>query len=258
MKNRFFDYNHIMLVFTAFVFLCCFAPLNARKYDGLNEKQNSFISKNLQFLNKDSVHVNLFDLVDKPTVLSLVYFNCSGICSTMISGIAELIEKTESLQVGQDYQVVTISFNHDEGPLLAAKKKKHYLESNSDTIEMAAHWHFLTGSEESIRKICDDVGFEFMRQDDGYMHPATLIILSPSGRITRYMPGTRFLPYDLEMAVKQAIQERPSPTIVKNMKYCYSNEAPGWARIHDVAVISGLIILGLALGLFMFLILKRK
>lgn len=167
------------------------------------------------------------------------------------------MDKTD-LEMGDDYQVYTISFSHTESPPLARKKKKTYqkLVSHGDTDNS---WKFFTGDSTTISRLLDQVGFKVKKDGKEYIHPGTLIVISPKGKITRYLYGsTYFLPFDLKMAIVEAEDEKSGPTINKMLKYCFSYDPEGQKYVLNFTKISGSIILLIALTLLGTLVIRGR
>ena len=231
--------------------------LHAQEELGVYEHLDDTISDDLIFTDELFNQVNLKDIIDKPTIISLVYYECPGICSPLLNGLAEALEKTD-ITMGKDYQVFTISFNQVEKPPLALKKKKTYakLLTHGDTEN---GWHFFTGDSANIYRLLNEVGFKVKREGTQFIHPGTLIVLSPKGKITRYLYGSAyFLPFDIKMAVAEAAQGRSGPTITKMLNYCFSYDPAGKKYVFNVTKISGTIILLIALIFLASLSLKSR
>lgn len=224
---------------------------------GIYEHLDEYISDDLVLTDELFNEVNLKKAIDKPTILCLVYYECPGICSPLMNGLAEAMDKTD-INLGKEYQVFTISFNSAEKTPLARKKKQTYskLVSHGDTEHS---WRFFTGDSATIKKLLDEVGYKIKKEGDQFIHPGALIMLSPEGKITRYLYGsTYFLPFDLKMAVVEAHEGRSGPTINKVLNYCFSYDPAGKKYVFNVTKVSGTFILLLALGLLGTLIFKGK
>lgn len=245
-----FSSTLLFVLFSTF-FITAFAQEELGIYEHLDE----YISDDLTFTDELYNEVNLKKAIDKPTVICLVYYECPGICSPLLNGLAEVADRTE-LELGTDYQIFTISFNPVETPPLARKKKKTYskLVSHGDTEN---GWKFFTGDSATINQLLDEVGFKVKKEGKEFIHPASLIMLSPEGKITRYLYGsTYFLPFDLKMSVVEAAQGKSGPTINKVLNYCFSYDAEGKKYVFNVTKVSGTIIIVLALILLLSLIAK--
>ena len=228
---------------------------NPPKEIGIYEKLDSILPDDVVLFDKDSTQVNLKSLINKPTIISFVYYDCPGICSPLLDGVAEVIERTE-LELGIDYQVITISFNQDDTPGLGKKKKKNYVATIKRNID-ESQWIWLTGDSLNIKKITDAVGFKFKRDGKDFIHPASIMAISPKGKITRYLYGTDFLPFDVKMAIVEAADERSGPTINKLLKFCFSYDSESKKYMFNITSISGSIIIILVL-IFLFTVLLKK
>lgn len=215
---------------------------------GIYEQLDSYLPKNLTFTDENYNTVNLVDLIDKPTVIALVYYNCPGICSPLLEGVADVITKAK-MDLGTEYQIFTISFDHTEKPRLAKEKKTNYsrLAQNKD-VENG--WKWFTGDSTNISLLLNSLGYKVKKTGVDYIHPGALIVVSPKAKITRYLHGVYFLPFDLKMAVIEASEERSGPTINKVLKYCFSYDPEGKKYVLNITKISGSFIILLAILLF--------
>lgn len=222
---------------------------------GIVEQLGQTIPLDLQFVNETGDTVTLRQLIDKPTVLSFVYYDCPSICGPFQVGIAEVVAKVDAT-LGKDYQVILISFNPRDNPEKAREKKKNYVQEIPEAQQSS--WHYLTGWQDNIKKITDAVGYHFKPTGLDFAHPSALIILSPQGKITRYLFGIKFLPFDLKMALIEAQKGQPRPTINKVLEYCFSyNETSHSYTLQITRIVATMTIL-IALGIFLVLILKKK
>jgi protein SCO1/2 len=254
--------KHFFLIFVLSLFtgLSVLAQINPTTQGsekiGIYEHLDQYIRDDIQLIDKDSSFVNLKSLIDKPTVFAFIYYNCPGLCSPLLGGLAEVIDRTD-MTLGKDYQVITISFNPDDYPSLGQKKKANYVNGIKKPID-ENQWIWLTGDSLNIEKITNNLGFKFIKDGKEYIHAAAIMVVSPNGKITRYLHGTYFLPFDLKMSVVEASKEVSGPTINKVLKFCFSYDPEGKRYVFNITKISGIIILGAALILFAFLVLKRK
>jgi len=250
----------IRLTFLIFIALTGvhFANADTQKQEvGITEKLGNQIPENLSFWDEDGKKVILSDIVDKPTIIAFVYFHCPGICSPLQSGLAEVIDHIQ-MEPGKDFRVLSISFDHNEQPDKAKKWQKEYLGSMKRKFDKE-NWKFLTGDSLSVRALTDAAGFYFKPDGkDDFIHSATLIVLTPSGKISRYLLGTEFNPFDLKMAVLEADKEKWSPSISKLIEFCYSYDPDGKKYVLNINKIAGAVIF-LSIGIFFtFLVIKGK
>ncbi len=222
---------------------------------GVEERLGATVPGDVALHDEQGRPVRLGDLLGKPTVLTLNYFRCAGICSPLLNGVVDVVKKSDMVP-GRDYQILTVSFDPSDGPDLAARKKANYIKQLPVTFPEEA-WRFLTGDEAQTRRLADAVGFGYKREGDEYVHPAAVFILSPQGKVTRYMYGITYLPFDLKMAVAEANAGRTGPTINKLLRFCYSYDPKG--RRYELAItrIAGVFTLLLA-GLFAATVLVRR
>jgi protein SCO1/2 len=223
---------------------------------GIVEKLGNVLPDDAMFKDENGNDVNLKSLINKPSVISLVYFRCPGICSPLLNGLATVIGRTDMVP-GKDFDVITISFDHREDYKLAAEKKQNYLSTVKREIP-ADSWRFLAGDSANIAKVTNALGFNFQRQGNDFVHGASIMVLSPEGKLVRYLYGTDFLPFDFKMATIEANEGRVTPTIAKVVKMCFSYDAGARKYVLNVTRIAGGGIL-LLLGIFVsFLVFKKK
>lgn len=244
----------ILLVITGI--LLSVSQLYAEEEIGIYEKLDQQVAPGLQFTNDKGETVYLDDIIDKPTVISLVYFNCPGICSPLLDGVAELIDRTD-IELGKDYQVLTISFNWDEGWELARDKKVNYSKQIDREVDLES-WKWMVGDSTNIMKLVQSLGYGFKKEGKDYIHAASIMVVSPEKKISRYLYGTYFLPFDLKMAVVEAAAGRSGPTINKMLKYCFSYDAEGKKYVFNITKVGGSVVMFFALSLFLFLAFSKK
>jgi protein SCO1 len=225
------------VVFIAFLLLVCTASADTPDI-GIDEKLGQFAALDTMLLDEHGDRVRLGTLIDKPTVLTLNYFRCTGICSPLLNGVAEVIPKTGAV-AGKDFQILTVSFDPRDNPEIAGLKKNNYVTQLGPAFPPSA-WRFLTGDPASTKRLADSVGFRFQKVQNDYVHPGAIMILSPDGKVTRYMYGIKFLPFDLKMALLEAAQGRPGPTINKLLQLCYSYDPAGRTYFFNVTRVVGL------------------
>lgn len=253
--KAYFNWKSLVL-FSVIIFSVSYSS-SAQEELGVYEHLDEYISDDLIFTDELYNEVNLKDAIDKPTVISLVYYECPGICSPLLNGLAEAMDRT-NIDLGEEYQSFTISFSHTETTELARKKKKTYekLVSHGDPKNA---WKFFTGDSTTIFRLLDEVGYKVKKEGKEYIHPGTIIVISPKGKITRYLYGsTYFMPFDLKMAIAEAADERSGPTINKMLKYCFSYDPEGKKYVLNFTKISGSIILVIAFALLGTLIIRGR
>jgi len=231
------------------------AQLDAGKVEvGVEEHLGDTIPLNLTFYNEINQPVTLREIIKRPTILSLVYFDCPGICSPLLDGVSDVIEHM-GMELGKDYQVLTVSFNYKDTPDKAIDKKKIFLRRYSKTH--AEYWNYLTGDSANIYPLVNAVGFKFKRAGNDFIHPAVITILSPAGKITRYLYGITFLPFDVKMALIEARKGETRPTINRVLEYCFAYDPAGRKYTLQVTKISATVIIFFSVILFLVLVIRQ-
>tara|TARA_B100000427_G_scaffold133738_1_gene111271 strand:- start:6907 stop:7728 length:822 start_codon:yes stop_codon:yes gene_type:complete len=195
----------------------------AEKPIDIIENLGGYIPLDTTFIDENGEKISLESLFSKgvPTILTLNYFECPMLCTLILNGLSDTLENF-TLNPGQQYQIITIDINPNETSKFVKEKKKNYIEKYDLQI-LENDWHFLTGSNENIKRVADSMGFiYYYDQDrDEYMHPSAISILSPSGKISRYLYGIEFLEKDLKLAILEAADGKIGSTLDKIMLYCY-------------------------------------
>lgn len=221
---------------------------------GIVEKLGDTIP-NLWFLNETSDTVKLGELVNMPTILFFVYFDCPNLCSPLMDGVADVVSKLD-LKLGTDFRIITISFNTKDTPEKAKEKKINFVQKISK--ENQKYWTYLTGTQENIDRITDAIGYKYKAQGLDFAHPSAIYVLSPQGRITRYLYGLTFLPFDVKMAIIEAQKGIPRPTINKILEYCFAYNPNSHTYTLQVTRIIGSITILIALIVFSYLLIKKR
>ncbi len=223
---------------------------------GIYERLGAQVPLDLVLNGEDGSPVRLGSLIDKPTVLTLNYFSCTGICTPLLNGVVDVVNQVKA-GPGQDFQVVTVSFDPKDTPEIASQKRTNYLKVIHRPFPPTA-WRFLTGPAPATRALCDSVGFKFKAQGDSYIHPGAIMLLSPGGKITRYIYGTSFLPADLQMAILEAARGETRPTINQWLQFCYSYDPNGRGYVFNATKAGGAATLILGAGFLALLVFKKK
>lgn len=224
---------------------------------GIVEHLDTYLPKDIYLIGEDSQKVVLTDLIDKPTVINFVYYRCPGICSPLMEGLANVMEASD-LVAGVDYQVLTISFDPRETIDLGIRKKANYLNLVTKKEEIGKGWKFFVSDSASIAKGTKAVGFKYKPQGNDFTHAASVMVISPKGKITRYLNGVNYLPFDFKMAIIESSKGLSAPTINKIMQFCFSYDPISHSYVLNVTQISGVLILFIALLFFLVLIFKPK
>ncbi len=157
----------------------------------------------------------------RPVVMVFAYYDCPMLCGLVITGLASALDVL-SLEPHRDFEIVTVSFNPADTPAAAAAKKAAAL-NRYKRAGAAEGWHFLTGDEESIRRVTRAAGFRYTwdsatRQ---YAHPSGVIVLTPEGELARYLFGIEYGPRDLRFALVEASSGKVGSKVDALLLYCY-------------------------------------
>ena len=180
---------------------------------GLDQKLNSQIPLNLVFRDEANKSVPLSTyFTTQPVILALVYYRCPNICNVTLTEIVTSMRRV-AFEPGKDYQVVVVSIDPKETPDLAAAKKASYQkEFNRNGKPEYQHagfnegWHFLTGTQDSISKLADAVGFHYRwdERTQQFVHAGGIMIATPKGLLSRYFYGVQYAPADMRMSLVAA------------------------------------------------------
>jgi len=243
------------------LFLLAFITIHAQSDAdveiGVIEKLDTYIPMDAMLIDEHGDTVIIGDLIDKPTILNFVYFRCPGICSPLMDGLADAMDGTD-LVLGEDYQALTISFDPREATFLAIKKKNNYLNLMKKKDQAEKGWLFFTSDSTNISNLTEATGFRYKPTGNDFIHAASLIIVDPKGKITRYMNGIYFLPFELKMSILDAAEGKSGPTINRVLQYCYSYDPEGQKYVMNVTKVAGTIIIFMGLVLFLVLVFVRK
>lgn len=180
------------------------------------------ISPDLVFRDQNDRPFRLGDHFEKqPTILVLGYYGCPMLCSLINDGLIHALNELP-LNAGKDFQVIDVSIDPAETPSAAAQKKSEYLRQYGRP-DSADAWHFLVGDERSITELADQAGFRYAYdpQIHQYAHPSGVIVLTPKGKISRYVFGVRLDARELRDAIIAAKEEKSSSIISQVFLLCY-------------------------------------
>lgn len=224
---------------------------------GIDEHLGQYVPLDVEMYNDSGQVVTLKDVLHKPAIVTFVYYRCQGICTPQLNELAKMLQKMD-LVLGKDYQILTLSFDSRETPDLAASKRENYLGSLETPFEPEG-WRFYTADSANIHRFTSSAGFFFRPDGKDWIHPSALIFLSPEGKITRYINGIQYLPFDIKLAIIEASNGRVGPTIAKVLNFCFSYDPESHSYALNVLRVSLVGILGLV-GVFVvvFIVRPRK
>lgn len=250
--------------------LSCFAAFPAAAQEsttpailkkvGIQQNLNSQIPPDLEFRDETGKTVRIGDFFGKkPIVLSLVYFDCPALCTEVLNGELRTMDAI-SLNLGSDFEAITVSFEPKDTPALAKAKRDVYI-GQYGRPGAVDHWHFLTGEQKSIDAITNATGFEYAYDPaiKQYAHAAAIMVLTPEGRIDRYFYGVIYPARDFRLGLVEASQGKIGTLTDHALLYCYQYDPMtgkyGVVIINVLRIAGGLTVL--ALGLFMTIMFLR-
>ena len=187
---------------------------------GLDQKLNAQIPLNLNFRDESGQDLPLSTYFgSRPVVLALVYYQCPMLCTQVLNGMVVSL-RGMSLESGRDFEVVTVSIDPTETPQLAAKKKAEYLRRYAKSAD---GWHFLTGAEPRIKELAATVGFRYAYdpKTKQYAHASAIMVVTPSGRLSRYFYGIEYPPRDLRLGLVEASENKIGSPVDEVLLYCF-------------------------------------
>jgi protein SCO1 len=190
---------------------------------GVDEQSGALLPLDLRFIDERGQFVTLRQYFnkDRPVILQLSYFGCPMLCGLVSEGMVQSLNELK-LEMGKDFEVINLSFDATERPHLAALKKKSFLEAY-DRPAGGAAWHFLTGEASQINELVQAVGYRYKWDERSrqFSHPAVLILLTPDGRISRYLYGVKFEPQTLRLSLVEASEGKIGSTMDRILLTCF-------------------------------------
>jgi protein SCO1/2 len=187
---------------------------------GLDQKLNQQVPLSLVFHDEAGRETQLASYFgSRPVVLALVYYQCPMLCTQVLNGMVMSL-RTLSLISGQDFEVIAVSIDPTETPELAARKKAEYVKRYA---RGSGGWHFLTGAEAQIRQLATAVGFRYAYdpKTKQYAHASAIMVVTPSGRLSRYFYGIEYAPRDLRLGLVEASENKIGTPVDTVLLYCY-------------------------------------
>lgn len=223
---------------------------------GIVEKLGQFVPLDLEFYDEEGHLVTLRETIDKPTIVTFVYYRCPGICSPLLTELSAMVDQVD-LELGKDYQILTVSFDHRETPDLAREKKDNYLSSLDKAVDPRG-WRFFTGDSVNIAHFSDAAGFYFLPDSNDFVHAGALIFVANDGKVTRYLNGIRYLPFSIKMAIIETSEGKVSPTVAQFLKFCFSYDRESNTYALNLLRVAAVSVVAFALGFVLFLVVKPK
>jgi protein SCO1/2 len=223
---------------------------------GVEERLGSKVPPDLAFVDEQGRTLLLGEAITRPTLVLPVFYSCAVTCTLMLGNLAEAINRVP-LELGEDYGVLALSFDEEEGPGLALEAKANHSKVLKGDLALE-EWRFLTGEKGNILSFTDAIGFKFKKMGEhSFVHPNVLVALAPDGTIIRYLYGPRFLAFDIGMALTEAAKGTPGLSIRKLLTYCFDYEPKSRTYVFRSFRLLALGIITLLL-VFLFFVLRKK
>jgi len=230
---------------------------------GIDQRLGAVIPAQLQFVDDHGVAVQLGELMEqRPTVLALVYYECPMLCGLVLDGLLSNL-KLLRLEVGSDFDIVTVSIDPGETATTAAAKKAELMAKYGfQSAGLEAGWHALTGSQDAIDRLAETVGFRYLYDvgTDEYAHGAAIMIVTPERSVARYFYGIEYPPLDVRLGLVEAASNRIGTLADQLFLLCYRYDAA--TGKYDFAIWSAIRLAGgltlLLLGGFIAWSLRRE
>ncbi|MEW6145457.1 MAG: SCO family protein [Thermodesulfobacteriota bacterium] len=198
---------------------------------GIDEKTGALVPGDIRFADENNETVELRDFFNqaKPVVLNLVYFGCPRLCNFATEGLLQVMNEQGSLEIGKDYKVLTVSFDPEDTSDLSGTKASKYRGMVKHGDPGKENWVFLTSDTDNIRRLTEAVGFRYKVDGDEFAHASALIILTPEGKISRYLPGIQYESNDFRLSLLEASKGRigSSEMLNKLLLFCYEFDPVG-------------------------------
>ena len=230
---------------------------------GIDQKLDAKLPLDLEFTDEHGATVTLGQYFGRrPVVLALVYYGCPMLCTQVLNGLAGSLQGM-SYSVGREYDVVVVSFDPGETPAMAMDRKKQFVRRFLSKPDDASI-HFLTGRESSVKALTGAVGFKFAwdTPTSQFAHPAAITVLTPDGRISRYLYGVEFAPKDLKLAIVESSNGQIGSFVEQMMLFCYHYDPEtgryGFVIMNIVRAAGALTVLALVGGIVLSLRRERR
>jgi protein SCO1/2 len=226
----------------------------------IEQRLNNQIPLDLKFRDESGREVRLGEYFAKgrPVALTLVYYECPMLCNQVLNGAVGAFQAL-SFTAGEEFEVVTVSFDPREGPELAARKKETYLRRyRREGAERG--WHFLTGDKASIDALAESVGFRYAwdEQSQQFAHASAVMVATPQGRLSHYFYGIDYAPRDLKLALVEASEGKVGSPVDALLLYCYHYDPVSGRFAPVMGVLRAAGVLTVAGVVALLLYLRRK
>jgi protein SCO1/2 len=228
---------------------------------GFEQRLEASLPLDLVFRDEAGETVRLGDYFGtRPVILAMAYYRCPMLCGLLLDGLAQSLRGLR-FNLGEQFVVVTVSFDPRETPAHAAAKKAQVLRSYVRP-GVTGGWYFLTGEEASIRQLTQAIGFQYAYDEANgqFAHAAGLVVLTPQAKIARYLYGIEFISKDVRLALVEASAGQIGSPVDQLLLFC-SQYDPTTGQyglvIMNILRLTGLMMV-VALGGFIAVMFRRE
>ena len=190
---------------------------------GIEEHPGAQLPLDAKFLDQTGASVKLGDYFKdgKPVILNMVYYSCPMLCNLVLNGLTTAVKQMDWVP-GKEFRMLAVSINPREGFSLASAKRANYLK-DLGKAEAADGWSFTVGEESQSKRLADTLGYHYYwdEKQQEYAHTAVTFIVTPDGRVSRYLYGIEYDPKDLRLALMEASEGKLGSTLDRLILYCY-------------------------------------
>lgn len=212
----------ILMFFLSGTLLATEKPEEVPTHAGLTTVLGDQVDLGLEFYTAKNEKISLSKLLSgsKPVILTPVYYGCPRLCGLVLQAFTKLLNNID-LKLGDDFEVVTVSFDSTEKPDLAAERGQNYHQLIAQNQKNPDKWHFLVGEEPNVAKLMKQIGFHYVSDKGEFAHSAVIMVLSPAGKISQYFTDINFSPSDVKLALVEASQGKIGSLIDHFLLFCY-------------------------------------
>jgi protein SCO1/2 len=223
---------------------------------GIDQRLGNTVPLGAIFTDSDGTRLALGSLLGKPTILTLVYYRCPNVCDYLLTNVAGSLTALAA-DAGTGFNVVSISINDKESTADALKARRIALETVAAPFPPTA-WRFLVGDAVNIRAVADAIGYHFVHNGDYFDHPVALMILSPSGKVVRYMYGESFLPAELKLTLLEARQGIIGASVARLLRVCFAVDPVSHRLVFRTLQVVATVTILVAAGFVLYLVLSIR
>ena len=224
-----------------------------------DQKVNTEVPVDLSFVDEDGKNVMLRDYINgkQPSILMMPFYKCAGACNTEQAGLMSAFNNMK-YQPGRDFQVIMVSINPAETPENSKARKTEYTSTLTNK-DSAQGIHYLTGTDENISKLAEIIGFHYVKnlKTQQFGHATGFVVLTPSGKTSRYFYGSDYIARDMKLALTEAGENKIGSAVDQILILCYHYDSTTGkyglfvTRISQVLGIATVLILGCSIGLML-------